>query len=101
MTNTPKTLREMKLLILGAIDRAARHKAHKYTVLGRGQAQGDLERTLGVNFDRDSRRLADRAFEALRASGQITSTHEDLVDPEQWVELTESGRAALRKGELD
>jgi hypothetical protein len=91
----------MQLLILRVIEGSARHQAHKYNLLGRGELQGDLERSLGVRFERESRRVADRAFEALKASGLIVSTHEDLVDPESWVELTAAGREALNRGEVD
>jgi hypothetical protein len=101
MGEIPQSDHEMKLLILRTIDGSTRHHAHKHILLGRGEQQGDLERFLDVKFERETRVLADRAFESLKASGLIASTHEDVVAPDMWVELTAAGKLALASGTLD
>ena len=45
--------------------------------------------------------LAARAFEELKKDGLIRSTMADLVDPENWCEITDAGRQALERGVLD
>ena len=70
-------------------------------MLGRGDMRGGLETALGVSFDKDQRSLAARAFEELKKDGLIRSTLSDLVDPENWCEITDAGRDVLERGTLD
>jgi hypothetical protein len=70
-------------------------------MIGRPYQSGTLEAKLGVKFTADDRQSADRAFEALKERGLIRPTYGDLVNPELWVELTESGRDALERQTLD
>lgn len=77
-------------------------KAHKMNMLGRGGFQsGDIEYRLHVQFTADERAQAARVFDDLKRSGYITPTYDDLVDPENWVTITESGREYLRMGAAD
>lgn len=93
------TIRSLKVAILDALTSTSR--GHKFNLIGRGSLKGDLERRLGAGFESTHRQMADVAFEELKAAGLIRSTYEDLVDPESWVEITESGRIALARRCLD
>jgi len=95
----PLTIQDLKLKIL-ELFAASRH-GHKFNLLGRASQSGGLEASLGVKFDKDQRALAARAFEELKKDGLIRSTMADLIDPENWCEITDSGRQALEKGVLD
>jgi TIR domain len=97
----PEDPAELKLPILRAIDASSSRRAHKYTLLGQGEHQGELEQMLGLRFDRKDRQAAAQVFESLRISGLIASTMDDPIDPESWVELTEAGRTALQRGEIE
>ncbi len=92
-------VRAAKFEILATLA-SVRH-AHKFTLIGRGSDQGDLERRLGVTFAPDDRECADVAFQELRAAGLIRCTYSDLVDPEAWVAITNLGRSALEERCLD
>jgi hypothetical protein len=77
-------------------------KAHKMTIIGRGDAQpGTLETQMGVEFTRRERARAAAAFEELKRNGYIQATPYDLVDPENWVALTEPGVDYLRRDMRD
>ena len=95
------SLQDLKIHILKAIAAAPHFGLHKYNLLGRGSLHGDLERQLGVTFDKNQRALAVQAFDQLRAASLIRPTYSDSSDPENWVEVTESGRTALEKGFFD
>lgn len=89
------TLRSMKIEILKALN--VTDKAHKMNLIGSRSFLGSLENRLSVRFTTENRGLADRAFEQLKADGHIRSTYEGTINPEFWVEITESGRDALRR----
>jgi hypothetical protein len=77
-------------------------KAHKMTILGRGEAQpGTIETRIGVQFSREERARAAQIFEDLKRNGYIQATLDDLVDPENWVMITEAGTQYLRRGARD
>lgn len=63
--------------------------------------RGGLESPLVITFDKDQRALAAQAFEQLKRDGLIRSTLSELVDPENWCEITDAGRQALAHGALD
>lgn len=92
-------VRAAKFEILSAL--ASMRHAHKFTLIGRGSDRGDLERRLNVTFGPEDRERADIALEELRAAGLIRCTYSDLVDPEAWVAITDSGRVALERRCLD
>lgn len=89
---------DLKCAILKAAAAATPGTVHKINLVGRPSQVGHLELTLNVRFDADERALAARAFDELRSAGHIRSTYSDLADPENWVEITESGHVALSTG---
>ncbi len=76
-----------------------RRTANKHNLIGRG-CRGQLEMRLGEEWSVQQKNEAAQAFEQLRTLGLIQSTMSDLVDPENWVALTQSGMDALRKGAI-
>jgi hypothetical protein len=56
---------------------------HKINLIGRPYQRGLLEHCLGTTFDPETRQLADRAFEALKAKSFIRPTYGDLVNPRE------------------
>jgi hypothetical protein len=70
------------------------NKFHKFNLLGKKSfgGGGDLERHLHLSFTDQDRSLASRAFDELRRDGYIEPTYEDMVDPENWVSITDMGR---------
>lgn len=68
-------------------------KVHKFNLIGKKTfgGGGDLENHLHVSFTDQDRALASRAFDELRNDGYIAPTYEDMVDPENWVSITELG----------
>jgi hypothetical protein len=95
------TLKALKFEILRILAHPGTQKAHKVNMIGRSFQSGDLERQLNMTFTSDDRALASDAFETLKADGYIQSTFDDLVDPENWVAITESGRQFLKAGLRD
>lgn len=93
--------RKLKFTILECL--ASARREHKINLLGRSHSRGEgsMEHHLGVTFDNDTRFLADRAFEDLKADGLIRPTYGDIAEPEKWVEITDSGRRALERRTLD
>ena len=93
------TVRTLKFAILRALA-GTRHQ-HKFNLLGKGSDQGDLERQLGIRFERAERHLADIAFRELETAELIRPTYDDLISPGLWVEITDAGRHALERQALD
>lgn len=93
------TIRSLKFSILEALS-SGRHQ-HKFNLIGKGYGPGSLESALKVTFDPVQRHMAVVAFDELRAAGFIRPTYSDLVDPEAWVEITDSGRRAHERKVLD
>jgi diguanylate cyclase (GGDEF)-like protein len=93
------TLEDLKIAILQELRQAGTH-LNKFNLLGgRNPGQrGPLEHRLQISFDKDVRALAGQAFEELKKEGLIRPTYADLVDPENWVEITEAGCEALKTG---
>lgn len=93
------SVRTLKFAILEAL--ASGHHQHKFNLIGKGYYPGGLESRLGVRFDAAQRHTAVVAFDSLKAAGLIRPSYADLVDPESWVEITDAGRRALERRELD
>ena len=93
------TPRSIKFTILEAMSRERRE--HRFNLIGKGYNPGGIESALGVRFDPEQRHMAVVAFDELRAAGLIRPTYSDLIDPEAWVEITDSGRQALARRALD
>jgi DNA-binding PadR family transcriptional regulator len=77
-------------------------KAHKMTIIGRGDAQpGMVEERMSIQFTANERARAAQTFEELKRNGYIQSTLDDLIDPENWVTITEAGTEYLRRDMRD
>ena len=94
------SVRDFKFELLKVFAASPRN-LYKFNVLGRGDAEGDLERTLRLKFNLEERYRAAKAFDELRDDGLIRPTLSDMVHPEDWCEITDVGREALRRGTLD
>ena len=92
------SVRQLKLAILEIL---RERKNHRFNMLGRGNDRGEIERRLEATFEPSDRQLADLAFQELMNAGLVASTFTDLVDPANWVELTDAGRGALECRALD
>ena len=76
--------------------------ANTNTTSGRaGLGKRTVENYLGVSFDEDSRHLASKCFDELKADDLIRSTHSTNSDPENWVKLTKAGLQALKSSKVD
>lgn len=95
------SLRELKFAILKILENS--NHQHKVNIIGRGfsTGEGSLERLLGVSFDPETRALADKAFEEIKAGGLIRPTYRDIIHPDLWVEIADQGRAAYCERALD
>jgi diguanylate cyclase (GGDEF)-like protein len=72
---------------------------NKYNLIGRG-GPGELELSFGKEWSVDQKVAAAQAFDELRNRRLIQSTLSDLVDPENWVAITDAGREALTDGTI-
>src|SRR6266478_2530115 len=95
------SLHGLKTALLAALDSASPKPLNKFNLIGRPHQRGDVEARLGVEFDSQGRSLAANAFGELRSAGLIEPTFADIVAPEDWVVITDSGRDALAQGLLD
>ncbi|HXU39243.1 MAG TPA: hypothetical protein VN937_23010 [Blastocatellia bacterium] len=91
-----RSLQSAILRILASV----RHQ-HKFNLLGKGNAEGDLERQLGIRFEPEQRHIAAVALAELEAAGLIRPTYEDLIAPDLWFAITDQGRAVLERGSVD
>lgn len=89
----------LKFAILEAL--ASGGHQHKFNLIGKDYHPGGLESRLGVRFDAAQRHTAVVAFDSLKVAGLIQPSYSDLVDPDSWVEVTDAGRRALERRELD
>jgi hypothetical protein len=98
----PLTIKDLKTAILQELAQAGK-ALNKFNLLGgRNLSQrGPLEHRLSFTFDTAQRALAARAFDELKQGDLLRPTYTDLADPENWVEITEAGREALRTGEFE
>jgi hypothetical protein len=97
----PPTLDDLKLTILKMFAAAPKGGLHKFNLLGREGQPGSLESNLGAIFTKDERALALQAYEQIKKDKLIRSTMADLVQPDNWCEITEAGQDALKRGVLD
>lgn len=97
----PRTRRQLGLAILGALADTGRSE-HRENLIGREGQWGGIERKLGEALTFEERGRAGRAFDKLLADGLIQPDGKARVGPgEPWVILTDAGRTALKRGELD
>jgi hypothetical protein len=93
-------IRSLKFAILRCLS-SGRGAKHKFNLIGKGHSIGPLESAFGIQFDPTQRHLAVVAFNELQEAGLIRPTYTDLVNPEEWVEITDAGRDALSRQQLD
>src|SRR5205809_7999406 len=93
------SLRSLQFTILKALA-SVRHE-HKFNLLGKGNAQGTLERQLGMRFEPEQRHMPAVAFTELETSGLIRPTYDDHAVPDLWFAITDEGRAVLESGSID
>ncbi len=93
------TSRRIKFAILELLH--SDHRKNKFNLLGRPNLPGALERHLTTQFDTSQRAIADLAFEELKRDDLIRATYRDLINPGDWVVLTDAGSAALERQALD
>lgn len=94
------TIRKLKFAILNCLAAGQRHQ-HKFNLIGKGYSESPLESAVGTRFDLSLRHLAVVAFNELEQAELIRPTYTDLVSPEEWVEITDMGREALKRQQLD
>jgi hypothetical protein len=92
-------IRLLKFAILQCL--ASGGAQHKLNLIGKGYSISPLESALDIRFDSGQRHLASMAFDELEAAELIRPTYTDLVSPQEWMEITDAGREALRRRELD
>lgn len=96
------TKHDLAIAILTEYDRIKPRNANKFNVLGgRSGDRGVIEQTLDVTFTLGERALAGRVFSMLVDRGQLMPTYTDLIDPDNWLVITELGERALQTGALD
>lgn len=95
------TSQQIKLAILTRLkDRP--NGDDKYNIIGRADAPaGAIESGLGGRFSVEQRLLASKCFDELRSADFIRSTHGGNSRPEDWVVITDEGRAALSSGLIE
>jgi hypothetical protein len=86
---------ELRRRILQYMNSRAGQAVNKFNLLGRVGVRGELELSLGQPFENEERSAAYRIFEALRRKGLLIPTYSDLIDPENWVVITEVGKRFL------
>ncbi len=89
---------DIKMAILDMLSKTK--QANKFNMLGRG-GRGDLENHLKVSFTDREKAIAGMAFEQLKMDGLIGPTYKDIIDPENWLEITDAGRKAFNRRALD
>lgn len=97
MSNT--TRRALKKAILEIL--TAEAKQHKFNIIGKAHQSGRLEHCLQVEFDSNDRANASIAFDELKRDRYLQSTFNDIIDPENWVAITASGREFLKRNLKD
>ena len=97
------TIMQLKFAILETFPKNPSPSGYqnKFNILGRPYQWGSIEYKLQVQFSDEERALAGKAFDELKGAGLIRPTYRELMNPEDWVELTESGRQALESRALD
>ena len=94
--------RQLSVAILAALSDEGRAE-HKNNLVGNTGQQGRIEAKLGKKMSLEERAIAARAFDKLVADGFIQPSYQPMASssPDLWVVLTDAGRTALARGELD
>jgi hypothetical protein len=94
------TKRKFQFLIL-EIAASYQNCFNKLNLLGKPHSRGDIERKLDRELTIPERIVAARAFDELVTGELLQSDYADMVNPENWVALTDLGRRALQRQALD
>jgi hypothetical protein len=94
------SLIEMKFAILRCFANGPSMQ-HRVNVLGRPYSPGALEGELGDKITPHERAIAGKAMRDLESDGLLRANYRDVVDPENWLEITRSGMRALSLAALD
>jgi len=94
------TKRKFQFLIL-EIATTYPNRFNKFNTLGKPYSPGDIERRIDRELTVSERNLAARAFDNLVARELLQSDYADMVNPENWVTLTDLGRRVLERQALD
>jgi Predicted pPIWI-associating nuclease len=92
---TPHDIKKAILEILAA------EKQHRFNIIGQTYQEGRIERRLQISFDNNDRTTANEAFDELKRDRYLQSTYSDIIDPENWVEITATGREFLERNLKD
>ena len=86
----------LKFLLLRYINEEANQSrpVHKYNAIGKS-GRGGFEQWLGKELRREEKETLIWAWDELRRLRLITPTGTDLVNPDDWVRVTEKGIAAI------
>lgn len=64
-------------------------------ILGRPNQPGDLERRIGRSLSAEERERAARVMRRLESDGLLVAPRRDVVAPDEWLEITRTGRERL------
>jgi DNA-binding PadR family transcriptional regulator len=92
---------ELKLALLKVLSSKPLRQQHRNDIIGRPSSRGEIERSLNRVLDPVERVLAGKMLRELEEAGLARPTYRDLSDPENWIEITDAGAAALEAGVLD
>lgn len=95
------TPQQIKLAILKHLK--AKHGGdYKYNIIGKADAPiGAIEEHFKLRFTNEQRHIASRCFDELRAEDLIRPTYGGNSNPEDWVDITNAGLAALESGRFN
>jgi hypothetical protein len=87
----------LKFLLLSHLHEESSNSrpAHKYNVIGRS-GRGMFEQWLGITLRPDEKETLIWAWNELIRRRLITPTGEDLVNPDDWVRVTDKGEAVVK-----
>lgn len=93
--------RSLKFAILRYLGKPGAWHENIGNLIGTQFQAGNLERSLNVTFDIDMRGRVSRSVNSLLQNGLVRSTYMDMVKPEDWIQISDAGKAALNSHALD
>lgn len=97
------TRHDIAIATLTVYDQIKPRPQNKTTVLGGrgGGGGGDIEMALQTSFTPEERALAGNVINSLVDRALLVPTWTDLIEPENWLVITDLGTQALQTGSLD
>lgn len=95
----PISDREAKLMVLRAYSGVARD--HIQNMIGRSFQRGNIESAFGRAFTSEERSRFGRVTRDLVRQGLLTPTYDQVTDAEDWLAITNTGRLAAERADLD